>query len=55
MLEMEEKEKELVIAEEKVIAQMAPMAPTAAPPTMPTEKQTEYDIGPFKRLFPQIT
>ena len=45
MLEIEEKEKELV---------MAPLAPTAAAPTMPMEKQTEYDIGPFKRLFPQI-
>ena len=52
MLEIEEKEKELVMAEEKV---MAPMAPSAAAPTMPMEKQTEYDIGPFKRLFPQIT
>ena len=43
------------------IAPMAPMAPMASmppmapPPTMPAERQTEYDIGPFKRLLLQIS
>ena len=34
---------------------MEPMPPMAPPPTMPAERQTEYDIGPFKRLLLQIS
>ena len=34
---------------------MPPMPPMAPPPTMPVERQTEYDIGPFQRLLLQIS
>ena len=37
------------------MAPMASMPPMAPPPTMPAERQTEYDIGPFKRLLLQIS
>ena len=60
--EMTERKSEEEVAPREPMAprEMPPMAlrevaPMAPPPTMPAERQTEYDIGPFKRLLLQIS